>query len=78
MEQKRRPNPYRKEQGRRLKFERQVARDIEEANRRSRANEDADVVIDGDRRLLLRSPDGTYFELTVDNAGALGTTEVLK
>lgn len=69
---------YNKEQGRRLKFERQVAGDIEETQRKTRALEDADVIIDGDRRLVLRSPDGTYFKLTVDNAGALGTTEVLR
>lgn len=35
-----------------------------------------DVVIDADRRLLLRSPSGTYWAITVNDAGGLSTTNV--
>jgi hypothetical protein len=37
---------------------------------------DEDVRVDGGPRLLLRSPDGHYWSITVDNAGALVTTDV--
>jgi hypothetical protein len=35
-----------------------------------------DVVIDGPRRLLLRSPGGTYFAVTVSDAGVLSTVNM--
>ena len=37
---------------------------------------DEDVRVDGGRRLVLRSPDGHYWSITVDNAGALATTDI--
>lgn len=35
-----------------------------------------DVVIDYNRRLMLRSPNGHYWAVTVDNAGALSTVDM--
>ncbi len=37
---------------------------------------DSDAVIETPRRLMLRSPDGHYWALTVDNAGVLGTVDM--
>lgn len=42
---------------------------------RSRDNQ-ADVVIEDPRRLFLRSPNGTYFAVTVNDAGALSTVNM--
>ena len=39
-------------------------------------NDQADVVVETPRRLMLRSPDGHYWALTVSNAGALGTVDM--
>lgn len=36
----------------------------------------SDVVIEDPRRLFLRSPDGTYFALSIDNAGVLSATNM--
>ena len=38
-----------------------------------REQREGDVIIDG-RKLKLRSPDGTYWSVQVDNTGALSTT----
>jgi hypothetical protein len=35
-----------------------------------------DVVIDNARRLMLRSPNGTYWAITVSDAGALSTVNM--
>ncbi len=35
-----------------------------------------DVVIEDPRRLFLRSPNGTYFAITVDDAGKLSATNM--
>lgn len=35
-----------------------------------------DVVIDDVRRLLLRSPNGTFWAITVDDAGGLATVNM--
>ena len=37
---------------------------------------DEDVRIDGGRRLVLRSPDGHYWSITVDSAGVLLSTDL--
>jgi hypothetical protein len=37
---------------------------------------EGDVVIDGNRRLMLRSPNGHYWALSVGNTGTLAATDV--
>jgi hypothetical protein len=37
---------------------------------------DSDTVIETPRRLMLRSPDGHYWALTVSNAGVLGAVDM--
>lgn len=66
-----------------MKQERASLRDVQSLQsslarqqRQAAADAQEDVVIDGERRLLLRSPNGTYFGLTVDNAGALSTVNL--
>jgi hypothetical protein len=54
--------------GLRSALERQ-SRDVELAST-------ADVVIDATRRLLLRSPNGTYFALVVSDAGVISTVNM--
>jgi hypothetical protein len=41
-----------------------------------RRMESSDVIISDDKRLLLRSPNGTYFSLTVDDMGGLSTNGI--
>jgi hypothetical protein len=36
-------------------------------------NQDVHII---ENRLILQSPNGTYYEITVDNAGTLGTTSL--
>ncbi len=55
---------------------RTAERRLSATDARVRAATEADVVIDGPRRLMLRSPDGTYWAVSVDNAGALATTNM--
>ena len=45
---------------------------LEQADRKNR-KKGADVELGDGERLVLRSPDGTRWALTVDNTGALGT-----
>ncbi|HEX8418818.1 MAG TPA: hypothetical protein VF638_02260 [Sphingomonas sp.] len=45
-------------------------------DRRTRDLSLEDVVIGLDRRLLIRSPNGTYFAIVVSDAGALSTVNV--
>lgn len=49
---------------------------LDRQGRRQRDLEEGDIVIEEPRRLLLRSPNGTYFTLSVDDAGALTATDV--
>ena len=60
-----------------------VVRDVQglrgTLERQARALDDQaqeDVVIDGARRLLLRSPNGTYFALVVSDAGVISTVNM--
>ena len=46
----------------------------QDQDRMRRAADEADVVIETPRHLKLRSPNGTYFIISVDNAGVLSTT----
>lgn len=48
----------------------------DEVDRRRTRDQDADVVIEHPRRLFLRSPGGTYFQLEVSDAGVLTATNV--
>jgi hypothetical protein len=48
-----------------------------DANDRTRNRDNqADVVIEDPRRLFLRSPNGTYFSVSVDDAGTLSTVNM--
>lgn len=49
---------------------------LDSADRKRRQDVEGDVVIDGPRRLLLRSPNGTYFSIGVSDAGVLTTTNM--
>ena len=49
---------------------------LERQRRKGRELEQNDVVLDNERRLLLRSPDGNYWSITISNAGALIATNV--
>lgn len=60
----------------RLRDERQVRAAIEEQERRRRQAQQEDVRIENGRRLILRSPDGHFWSLGVDNTGALTTTDL--
>lgn len=54
-----------------------VQRDqLEQARRELQRQREEDVRIEEDRRLVLRSPDGTYWSVTVNDAGALATTNL--
>lgn len=60
----------------------EVLRHIQEQEERTYRN-DADVEISGDAdsggrapRLILRSPDGERWDITVDNAGAISATKI--
>lgn len=48
----------------------------EETDRRARLQSAADVVIEAPRSLKLRSPDGTYWGLVVDDSGNLSTVNM--
>lgn len=58
-------------------------RDIRDVQRRLDVNErereladTADVLVDGDRRLILRDTDGHYWQITVGTDGTLATTDL--
>lgn len=54
--------------------ERERSRTIEqEFKRRQRTDNDYEI---GDNRLILKSPDGTRWSITVDNAGAISATSI--
>ncbi len=46
------------------------------SDRRQREDAQADIVIEHPRRLYLRAPNGTYWEVSVGNTGILSTTNV--
>lgn len=48
----------------------------EEANRRQRNAAMEDLIVEVPRLLKLRSPNGTYFALHVDDAGVLSTVNM--
>ncbi len=56
--------------------ERQLRAELEDTKRKQMRLENEDQVVEFPRRLLLRSPNGTYFAITVDNAGALSAINV--
>ncbi len=56
--------------------ERQLRAELEDTKRKQMRLENEDLVVEFPRRLLLRSPNGTYFAITVDNAGALSAINV--
>lgn len=60
----------------RLRDERQVRAAIEEQERRRRQAQQEDVRIENGRRLILRSPNGNFWSITVDDAGALTATDL--
>lgn len=50
--------------------------DQERAKRQGRRDAERDVIIVNDRRLILQSPNGHFWEITVDNAGALAGVDL--
>lgn len=53
-----------------------LERAIDDVRRDSRRQGQEDILIDGTRRILLRSPNGNYWDVGVTNAGALTLTNV--
>lgn len=49
---------------------------VDRAERASSDADQTDVVIEYPRRLMLRSPNGHFWAIGVDNAGALTTTDM--
>lgn len=47
-----------------------------QAARDARRSIEGDVICVDERRLVLRSPDGHFWQVTVDNTGALGTVDL--
>lgn len=62
--------------GSRIRDERQLRGRLEDIRRdQQRANEE-DIIVEHPRRLFLRSPNGHFWLLGVDNSGALTTTDM--
>lgn len=59
-----------------IKDVRSVQAQLDRASRDLGAMSIEDVVIDNARRLLLRSPNGTYFAIGVTDAGVVTATNV--
>ena len=53
-----------------------VRRDVEKISRERRRDSKSATVIADDRPLYIRSPDGNYWSLKIDNAGVLSATSV--
>lgn len=53
-----------------------LRRQVDRGNEAARRHQQEDVLIDGDRRLKLRSPNGHFWAVTVNNAGALATVDL--
>ena len=49
---------------------------IEDQRKRQRQQEDGDVIVEYPLRLMLRSPHGTFWAVTVDDSGALSTVNM--
>ncbi len=56
--------------------ERQLRGQLEDQRRGLRAVQEEDVIVELPRRLLLRSPNGTFFAITVDDAGVVSALNV--
>lgn len=62
--------------GSRMTDERQARAVVGDLDRRVGQVEQADVLCEGGRRLILRSPNGHFWSVGVDNAGVLTTTDM--
>jgi hypothetical protein len=60
----------------RLGDERATRAALAEHDRRLRRAENEDVIIGDGKRLILRSPNGHFWSVTVDDLGALSTTDM--
>lgn len=54
----------------------ELAAELAARDRQRRVDIEADQIFEHPRRLILRSENGHYWQLTVDNAGALHTTDL--
>jgi len=55
---------------------RSLTAQVDRQARAQRGAEEGHVIIDGARELKIRSPNGTYWGIRVDNAGALSTVDL--
>ena len=55
---------------------RDVQRRLDVSERERELADTADLLVDGDRRLILRSPSGHYWQITVGDDGTLATTDL--
>ena len=62
-------------QGGRIDSEPQLRAELERQRRKQREIEEADIVVEHPRRLLLRSPNGSYWALAVADNGTLTATD---
>lgn len=62
--------------GSRIESERQLRGELEGIRRDQQRQNEEDVIIEHPRRLFLRSSDGHFWLLGVDNTGALTTTDM--
>lgn len=60
----------------RIESERQLRGEFEKVRSDQRRASEEDVIIEHPRRLFLRSPDGHFWQLGVDNAGTITATDV--
>jgi hypothetical protein len=60
----------------RLGTERLTRAALDEHSRRLRRAEDNDVLIGDGRRLIVRSPNGHFWNITVDDAGVIAATDM--
>lgn len=65
-----------KQSGSRIQNERQLRDQLQQLRQEQQRTNEEDVIIEHPRRLMLRSPDGHFWLLGVDNAGALTTTDM--
>lgn len=57
-------------------IDRQTRAALADHDRRLRHATDDDVIMGDGRRLILRSPNGHFWNVTVDNAGALSAVDM--
>lgn len=60
----------------RIDNERSLRSRLEQQDRRLARSEREDVIVDLERRLLVRSPNGTFWSITVDDLGAISATSM--